>query len=162
MEIQYNTSEVFNMHFNKGIATISTWLISSLFTSGNYVYFIIMFGVMVADWIMGVAEALIIDGGLCEKKAFKGVIRKGTSVCLVFFAFLFDLLLHKEGSLLGLSIPANFRIWTLTIIFIFYSEGVSILKHYTKINGNAPKFLEVLLKQGNKRLNDVVEDEEEN
>lgn len=143
------------------VGSISAWVVSSLLIQSNYIYFGIVIALMIFDWITGVFACLANNEKLCRKKAYKGFLKKTSSIILVLVACLFDIIIQKEGSTIGINLPSGWKLYLLTLFYISFSELTSILDNYKKINGSVPKFLSVFAKKGEQRLNDVVEDEEE-
>lgn len=127
------------MHIKNGVlaalAAVGSWIANSL--GGWDTAMILLVALMAADYITGVLVAAVwhrsnksVNGGLDSKAGFKGLVKKGVILLLVWIGVLLD---HALGS-------AYVR--TAVILFFIGNEGLSLLENLGLMGVPYPEFLQ--------------------
>lgn len=133
-------------------------VIGSIFTVFSYLVgcineaIIILAILIVMDYIFGILASYKEGKKFDKDLAFWGLIKKLGYVGVLLLSFLLDYMIVNGLQGLAIKMPTNTVFGLISIVYIFGTEGLSLLKHWAVLGVNFPpkmqQFLGVMQAQG--------------
>ena len=106
------------------------------------------------DYVTGLVASKYRDQKINSYKSFRGIVKKICMWLLVAVGALFDWLIIYAGETVGVSIPVAFLIACVVAIWLITNEFISILENMKDIGVPIPPFLQPLVKNVQKQVED--------
>lgn len=107
---------------------------------------------MIMDYFFGIAAAIKTGQKFSREVAFWGLIKKLVYLGLLVLCFLVDYMILNYLSDLGIKIPTKVAFGLVGIVYVYGTEGLSLIEHFIDLGLSVPpklgQFLEVLRDQG--------------
>ena len=104
------------------------------------------------DYVTGLVASKYRDQKINSYKSFRGIVKKICMWLLVAVGALFDWLIIYAGETVGVSIPVAFLIACVVAIWLITNEFISILENMKDIGVPIPPFLQPLVKNVQKQV----------
>jgi toxin secretion/phage lysis holin len=104
------------------------------------------------DYVTGLVASKYRDRKINSYKSFRGIVKKICMWLLVAVGALFDWLIIYAGETVGVSIPVAFLIACVVAIWLITNEFISILENMKDIGVPIPPFLQPLVKNVQKQV----------
>jgi len=115
---------------------------------------LIMVACNVIDYITGLVASRYRDEPINSYKSFRGIAKKICMWLLVIVGALVDQLILYAGNTVGINLPFTFLIACVVAIWIICNELISILENIKDIGVKLPPFLQPLVKNIQKQVED--------
>jgi len=122
----------------------------------------IMVGCNLIDYITGLIATKYRDEPINSYKSFRGIAKKICMWLLVIVGALVDQLILYAGNTIGIKLPFTFLIACVVVIWLICNEFISILENIKDIGAPIPPFLQPLVKNVKKQVEDKAKIEGEN
>ena len=106
------------------------------------------------DYVTGLVASKYRNQKVNSYKSFRGIVKKICMWLLVAVGALFDWLIIYAGETVGVSIPVAFLIACVVAIWLITNEFISILENMKDIGVPIPPFLQPLVKNVQKQVED--------
>lgn len=106
------------------------------------------------DYITGLVASKFRNESINSYKSFRGIAKKICMWLLVIVGALVDQLLLYAGSTIGINLPFTFLVACLVAVWIICNEMISILENIKDIGVKLPPFLQPLIKNVKKQVED--------
>ena len=110
----------------------------------------------IIDYATGLAASKYRNQKINSYKSFRGIVKKICMWLLVAVGALFDWLIIFAGETVGVTIPVAFVIACAVAIWLICNEFISILENMKDIGAPIPPFLQPLVKNVQKQVEDKV------
>lgn len=114
----------------------------------------IMVACNIIDYITGLVASKYRDESINSYKSFRGIAKKVCMWLLVIVGALVDQLILYAGKTVGITLPFTFLIACIVAIWIICNEIISILENIKDIGVKLPPFLQPLVKNIKKQVED--------
>ena len=104
------------------------------------------------DYVTGLVASKYRDQKINSYKSFRGIVKKICMWLLVAVGALLDWLIIYAGETVGVSIPVAFLIACVVAIWLITNEFISILENMKDIGVPIPPFLQPLVKNVQKQV----------
>jgi len=104
------------------------------------------------DYVTGLVASKYRNQKVNSYKSFRGIVKKICMWLLVAVGALFDWLIIYAGETVGVSIPVAFLIACVVAIWLITNEFISILENMKDIGVPIPPFLQPLVKNVQKQV----------
>lgn len=108
----------------------------------------------IIDYATGLAASKYRNQKINSYKSFRGIVKKICMWLLVAVGALFDWLIIFAGETVGVTIPVAFVIACAVAIWLICNEFISILENMKDIGAPIPPFLQPLVKNVQKQVED--------
>lgn len=108
----------------------------------------------IIDYATGLAASKYRNQKINSYKSFRGIVKKICMWLLVAVGALFDWLIIYAGETVGVTIPVAFVIACAVAIWLICNEFISILENMKDIGAPIPPFLQPLVKNVQKQVED--------
>ena len=106
------------------------------------------------DYVTGLVASKYRDQKINSYKSFRGIVKKICMWLLVLVGALVDWLVLYAGETVGVTLPIMFVFACAAAIWLICNELISILENIKDIGGPIPPFLEPLVKNVQKQVED--------
>lgn len=106
------------------------------------------------DYGTGLVASKYRDECINSYKSFRGIAKKVSMWLLILVGALVDWLVIYAGEMVGISLPVMFLFACAVAIWLICNELISILENIKDIGGPIPPFLEPLVKNVQKQVED--------
>ena len=106
----------------------------------------------IIDYVTGLVASKYRNQKVNSYKSFRGIVKKICMWLLVAVGALFDWLIIYAGETVGVSIPVAFLIACVVAIWLITNEFISILENMKDIGVPIPPFLQPLVKNVQKQV----------
>ncbi len=101
---------------------------------------VILFIVLIVDYITGVVQGLL-NGGFSWEKAWKGIIKKVMYAPVILIGFIGDFIIMYLAKQVNINLGFSGVIGLAVCIYLIGTEGFSIIQNLLMIGVPAPEFL---------------------
>lgn len=108
------------------------------------------------DYVTGLIASKYRDEPINSYKSFRGIAKKICMWLLVIVGALVDQLILYAGDIIGIKMPFTFLIACVVAIWIICNELISILENIKDIGVKLPPFLQPLVKNVKKQVEEKV------
>ena len=115
---------------------------------------LIMVACNVIDYITGLVASRYRNESINSYKSFRGIAKKICMWLLVIVGALVDQLILYAGNTIGIKLPFTFLIACVVAIWIVCNEMISILENVKDIGVKLPPFLQPLVENVKKQVED--------
>lgn len=150
-----------NINFLKGTVTAVFSFLSSIL-GVLAVPVCLMVACNVIDYVTGLLAAKYRDQNIDSYKGLRGIIKKVCMWLLVVVGAVVDALLAYSAETVGIALPFTFLVACVVSIWIVCNEIISILENIGDIGVELPPFLEGLVKNIKRQVEEKADMDEEN
>lgn len=118
---------------------------------------ILLVGCNLIDYITGLCASRYRNQRIDSYKGLKGIIKKVCMWLLIVVGAIVDQLITYASSQIGLTIPFTFAIACVVAIWLICNELISILENIADIGVPLPAFLEKLVKNIKRQIEDKTD-----
>ena len=133
------------------IVSAAVAVITGAFASRFGVHLMVLCCLFVAigmDFVTGCLSAKLNNGGLSSKAAVKGGIKKLMYVMAIGVGIIIDLLIGKSLlPVVSLKIPYIFPITMIIMLYLIFTELISLIENLDELGVKLPKYLKKLIQK---------------